>query len=51
MIAAASIENAFEISPDGRYVVYMADREIDGKSELYLADIGGNFVFLAYVQR
>ncbi len=51
MVVGASIDDSFATSPDGRYVVYIADREIDGKSELYLADIGGNFTFLAYVQR
>ena len=32
---------AFEISPDGRYAVYLADQDTDGVNELYSVLLGG----------
>ena len=31
----------FQISPDGRYAVYLADQETDGVNELYSVLLGG----------
>ena len=33
--------NSFQISPDGRYAVYLADQDTDGVNELYSVLLGG----------
>jgi hypothetical protein len=35
----------FEISPDGRYAVYLADQDTDGVFELYSVLLGGARLF------
>lgn len=50
MIANGNIDS-YEITTDSRYVVYLADREIDNKWELFLADISGYYVHLSNLSK
>lgn len=35
------LSNEFDLSPDGKYIIYRADQDVDGVFELYLISING----------
>jgi Tol biopolymer transport system component len=50
IVSGGGVQEGFQISPNGKYVVFGADKEVTGKIELYSAVLEGQFIPLNPVQ-